>query len=127
MSGLTKVKAFIDRNMLMLVMLPSLAGLHWFWQSLQEDEKFVAKHERREFPPITVIKLTKNPVLKSIFINEESLIKYPHVCLLVTAVQAWQILSGIRTTATKTSPSIIVTGVTILEYKKLDWFSLKSR
>lgn len=54
MSSLGRLKVFIKDNMLLVVMLPGIAGIHWAWQKIQEKDVFVAPHERREFPPITV-------------------------------------------------------------------------
>lgn len=55
MAAWGRFKEFVNRNILLVVMIPSIGGLHWVWQKIQEDEVFVAKHERREFPPITVM------------------------------------------------------------------------
>jgi len=59
MSSWGRFKEFINRNILVVVMIPGIAGLHWVWAKMQEDEKFVAKHERREFPPITLYRYGK--------------------------------------------------------------------
>lgn len=54
MASLEKFRAFINRNILLVVMIPGIGGIHWGWQKIQEKDVFVAPHERREFPPITV-------------------------------------------------------------------------
>ncbi|ODN00969.1 hypothetical protein Ocin01_05710 [Orchesella cincta] len=59
MSSWVRFKAFINRNILLVVTIPGIAGLHWTWAKIQEDERFVAKHERREFPPITLLKYAR--------------------------------------------------------------------
>lgn len=49
-----KMSNFARKNMVILVMGPLIIGLHWGWQQLQNDERFVGKHERRELPIVEV-------------------------------------------------------------------------
>ncbi|XP_052868835.1 uncharacterized protein LOC128274623 [Anopheles cruzii] len=47
---MTKIKLFINRNLVTIVMIPSLFGLHWAWNSLQHNTALVSESERRDLP-----------------------------------------------------------------------------
>ena len=49
-----KCSKFVKRNIVMIVMVPVLVSMHWGWMKLQDVEKFVAPHEKRELPLLSV-------------------------------------------------------------------------
>ena len=50
----SKLARFAKKNVVLIVMLPIIGGIHYGWVKLQEVDKFVKKHERRELPIIEV-------------------------------------------------------------------------
>ena len=53
----TRIQKFIKRNMVVIVMVPVIVGLHLGWMLIQNNEKFVKKHEKRDLPIIEVLRL----------------------------------------------------------------------
>ncbi|KAI9560980.1 hypothetical protein GHT06_011936 [Daphnia sinensis] len=51
-----KLSRFTKRNIVMIVMVPTLVSIHWGWTKLQEVERFVPKNEKMELPIIRGIK-----------------------------------------------------------------------
>lgn len=51
----SKFSRFVKKNVVMIVMLPIIGGIHWGWIRIQEVEKFVPKTEKRELPILEVI------------------------------------------------------------------------
>lgn len=47
-------QSFVSRNLVALVMIPSLIGIHIGWRMLQDNRKLVAADEQIDLPPITV-------------------------------------------------------------------------
>uniref|UniRef100_A0A182W3Z9 Uncharacterized protein n=1 Tax=Anopheles minimus TaxID=112268 RepID=A0A182W3Z9_9DIPT len=51
-----KIKMFVSRNLVAIVMVPSLIGLHWAWDSLQHNRALVSDHERKDLPVVIAAK-----------------------------------------------------------------------
>ncbi|XP_052900958.1 uncharacterized protein LOC128307242 [Anopheles moucheti] len=51
-----KVKMFVSRNLVAIVMIPSLIGLHWAWDSLQHNRALVSDQERKDLPVVIAAK-----------------------------------------------------------------------
>lgn len=49
-----RVREFLKRNMVVIVMVPVLIGVHYGWQKLQDIEMFVPKQQHRDLPVIQV-------------------------------------------------------------------------
>ncbi|KAH8312111.1 hypothetical protein KR044_009448 [Drosophila immigrans] len=49
-----KKQSFISRNLVAVVMIPSLIGIHYGWKILQDNRKLVTVEEQIDLPPITV-------------------------------------------------------------------------
>ncbi|ALC47199.1 CG15922, partial [Drosophila busckii] len=47
-------QTFLSRNLVAVVMVPTLIGIHFGWKMLQDNRKLVAEHEKIDMPPITV-------------------------------------------------------------------------
>ncbi|KAH8420833.1 hypothetical protein KR222_006177, partial [Zaprionus bogoriensis] len=47
-------QSFLSRNIVAIVMIPSLIGIHLGWKVLQENRKLVSAEEQIDLPPITV-------------------------------------------------------------------------
>ena len=47
---MTKLKLFMNKYLVTIVMIPSLIGVHWGWYQLQQNDALVPEHERREMP-----------------------------------------------------------------------------
>lgn len=45
---------FVQRNLVTIVMIPSLIGLHWAWDSLQHNRALVSDYERKDLPVVIV-------------------------------------------------------------------------
>lgn len=50
----SKVKTFLSKNVVAVVMIPTIIGLHWGWNAMQHNEKLVDPATRIELPPIVV-------------------------------------------------------------------------
>ncbi|XP_049285851.1 uncharacterized protein LOC125765038 [Anopheles funestus] len=51
-----KIKMFVSRNLVAIVMVPSLVGLHWAWDSLQHNRALVSDQERKDLPVVIAAK-----------------------------------------------------------------------
>lgn len=51
-----KTASFINRNIIAIVIIPTIFALHWACNSIQNNEKFVKQHERKDLPIIMVSK-----------------------------------------------------------------------
>lgn len=49
-----KTRGFINRNLVAIVMIPSIIGIHYGWKSLQNNEALVSKSEKIDLPIVTV-------------------------------------------------------------------------
>ncbi|ETN61017.1 hypothetical protein AND_007347 [Anopheles darlingi] len=49
-------KMFINKNLVAIVMIPSLIGMHWAWDNLQHNRALVADHERKDLPIVIAAK-----------------------------------------------------------------------
>lgn len=49
-----KIKNFIVNNSVAIVMIPTVIGLHWGWNEIQHNDKFVKPSERKELPIMIV-------------------------------------------------------------------------
>lgn len=49
-----RIREFMKRNMVMIVMVPVMVGLHYGWQKIQDVEAFVPKNQRRDLPVLEV-------------------------------------------------------------------------
>ncbi|XP_017847844.1 uncharacterized protein LOC108603496 [Drosophila busckii] len=49
-------QTFLSRNLVAVVMVPTLIGIHFGWKMLQDNRKLVAEHEKIDMPPITLAK-----------------------------------------------------------------------
>jgi len=59
-----KFSRFVKKNVVMIIMLPVIGGIHWGWLKLQEIEKFVSKEQKRELPIIEGATFVKDKVVK---------------------------------------------------------------
>jgi len=60
---MNSIKNFLQRNVVIVTVLPGLAALHWGWLRIQENDVFVKEHERRtEFPLVTGFKIVKGMI-----------------------------------------------------------------
>lgn len=41
-----RVTNFLNKNLVLVVMIPGIVGLHWGWYKLQHNEKFVKKEDQ---------------------------------------------------------------------------------
>ena len=46
--------SFVSRNIVAIVMIPSLIGIHLVWMGIQKNETLVRKDEQMELPIVTV-------------------------------------------------------------------------
>ncbi|XP_034112745.1 uncharacterized protein LOC133839655 [Drosophila sulfurigaster albostrigata] len=51
-----KKQSFLSRNLVAVVMIPSLIGIHYGWKVLQDNRKLVTVEEQIDLPPITLAK-----------------------------------------------------------------------
>lgn len=54
---LGRAREFLRRNMVLVVMIPVLFGVHYGWQKVQEIEVFVPKQQRRDLPVVEVSRM----------------------------------------------------------------------
>lgn len=47
-----RAREFLRRNIVLVVMVPVLFGVHYGWQKVQDVEVFVPKQQRRDLPVI---------------------------------------------------------------------------
>lgn len=50
--------SFFSRNLVAIVMVPSLIGIHLGWSYMQNNRKLVSEAEQMELPPVKVRKNT---------------------------------------------------------------------
>ncbi|KAL7730200.1 hypothetical protein ACLKA6_016477 [Drosophila palustris] len=55
-----KKPSFLSRNLVAVVMIPSLIGIHIGWKILQDNRKLVTVEEQIDLPPITLAKYVWN-------------------------------------------------------------------
>ncbi|XP_068156665.1 uncharacterized protein [Drosophila tropicalis] len=55
-----KSSSFISRNLVAIVMIPSLIGIHLGWSYMQDNRKLVTKEEQIDLPPVTFAKFVYN-------------------------------------------------------------------
>ncbi|XP_034487408.1 uncharacterized protein LOC117791701 [Drosophila innubila] len=53
-------QSFLSRNLVAVVMIPSLIGIHIGWKVLQDNRKLVTVEEKIDLPPITLAKFVWN-------------------------------------------------------------------
>jgi len=51
---MSKQPSFVSRNLVAVVMIPSLVGIHLGWSYMQSNRKLVTEAEQIEMPPVTV-------------------------------------------------------------------------
>uniref|UniRef100_U5ES16 Uncharacterized protein n=1 Tax=Corethrella appendiculata TaxID=1370023 RepID=U5ES16_9DIPT len=51
-----KLKKFIIKYQVTLVMIPTIIGIHWSWERLQNNELLVTKDERKDLPIVIFAK-----------------------------------------------------------------------
>jgi hypothetical protein len=49
-----KVRDFVNRNAVAIVMVPALVLMHWGWYKLQDIEVLVKKEEKKDLPIVIV-------------------------------------------------------------------------
>jgi len=54
MSQLGRFREFVNRNIVSIVMLPSIVALHWGWLKLQDVEALVTPEEKSKLPLLQV-------------------------------------------------------------------------
>ncbi|XP_017865572.1 PREDICTED: uncharacterized protein LOC108615531 [Drosophila arizonae] len=52
----TPKPSFVSRNLVAIVMVPSLIAVHFGWNLLQDNRKLVAAEEQIDLPPVTFAK-----------------------------------------------------------------------
>lgn len=55
MSQFGRIREFVNRNLVSIVMVPSIIALHWGWLKLQDVEVLVSPEEKRNLPIIEVM------------------------------------------------------------------------
>jgi len=63
---LGRVSEFAKRNLVMVVMIPVLAGLHYGWLKVQETEAFVPKKDKMDLPVTKVASRLQEEITKKI-------------------------------------------------------------
>ncbi|XP_058128324.1 uncharacterized protein LOC131291259 [Anopheles ziemanni] len=53
---MAKLRMFISKNLVTIVMVPSLIGLHYAWDSLQRNKALVSEEERKDLPIVIATK-----------------------------------------------------------------------
>ncbi|EDV30272.1 uncharacterized protein Dana_GF23200 [Drosophila ananassae] len=54
--------SFFSRNLVAIVMVPSLIGIHLGWSYMQNNRKLVSEAEQMELPPVKLAKFVWNKV-----------------------------------------------------------------
>ncbi|XP_023164324.1 uncharacterized protein LOC111595032 [Drosophila hydei] len=52
----TRKPTFVSRNLVAIVMIPSLIAVHFGWAILQDNRKLVTAEEQIDLPPVTFAK-----------------------------------------------------------------------
>ncbi|KAH8243751.1 hypothetical protein KR032_009920 [Drosophila birchii] len=55
-----KQPSFVSRNLVAIVMIPSLVGIHLGWSYMQNNRKLVTESEQIDLPPVTFVKFAWN-------------------------------------------------------------------
>lgn len=66
-----RFRSFVNRNLVAIVMIPSLIGIHWGWLRLQSVEALVPKEERKDFPFVTLYYKLKDEAIQRWFAEEK--------------------------------------------------------
>lgn len=53
----TPKPSFVSRNLVAIVVVPSLIAVHFGWNLLQDNRKLVSAEEQIDLPPVTVNRL----------------------------------------------------------------------
>ncbi|EDW49658.1 uncharacterized protein LOC6619257 [Drosophila sechellia] len=57
---MSKQPSFVSRNLVAIVMIPSLVGIHLGWSYMQNNRKLVTEAEQIEMPPVTFARFVWN-------------------------------------------------------------------
>ncbi|EDV48380.1 uncharacterized protein LOC6553692 [Drosophila erecta] len=57
---MSKQPSFVSRNLVAIVMIPSLVGIHLGWSYMQSNRKLVTEAEQIEMPPVTFARFVWN-------------------------------------------------------------------
>ncbi|XP_016981518.1 uncharacterized protein LOC108046378 [Drosophila rhopaloa] len=57
---MSKQPSFVSRNLVAIVMIPSLVGIHLGWSYMQNNRKLVTEAEQIDMPPVTFGKFMWN-------------------------------------------------------------------
>ncbi|KXJ74725.1 hypothetical protein RP20_CCG013073 [Aedes albopictus] len=52
---MSRFKSFVNNNLVVIVMIPALIGIHWGWYQLHQNEALVPANERKEMPLFKMI------------------------------------------------------------------------
>ncbi|CAG2057062.1 unnamed protein product [Timema podura] len=55
MSPAVRLFAFLNRNIVAVVMIPSIVLIHWGWLKLQDVEALVKKEEKKDLPVLLAV------------------------------------------------------------------------
>ncbi|KAH8306137.1 hypothetical protein KR018_002363 [Drosophila ironensis] len=59
---MSKQASFVSRNLVAIVMIPSLIGIHLGWSYMQNNRKLVTEAEQIDAPPVTFARFVWNKV-----------------------------------------------------------------
>lgn len=68
---LGRAREFVRRNIVLFVMIPTLIGLHYGWQKVQEIEIYVPKHERKDLPVVQGAKYIQEELRNKLGLKKE--------------------------------------------------------
>ncbi|XP_036674623.3 uncharacterized protein [Drosophila suzukii] len=57
---MSKQPSFVSRNLVAIVMIPSLVGIHLGWSYMQSNRKLVTEAEQIDMPPVTFARFVWN-------------------------------------------------------------------
>ncbi|EDW39150.1 GL13932 [Drosophila persimilis] len=57
-----KQPSFVSRNLVTIVMVPSLIGIHLGWGYMQNNRKLVTESEQIDLPPVTFARFVWNKI-----------------------------------------------------------------
>lgn len=66
-----RIREFMKRNMVMIVMVPVMVGLHYGWQKIQDVEAFVPKNQRRDLPVLEGAKRIEDGIKNQLGLKKE--------------------------------------------------------
>jgi hypothetical protein len=49
-------KTFVNKNLVAIVMIPSIIGVHYGWSFLQNNEELIPKEDKKEQPIFSIVK-----------------------------------------------------------------------